>query len=132
MSKNTTVAFEQDGILYGSDGSAFKIKTIEDDYGTFECGTYLLRETVIHCAPEFKDGKVLNRFPKIERVFFNGPATIVFWDDGVKTVAKCDWGDKYDIQRGIERCMMKRMFGNSYQGYLNAMADALSVAEVQR
>ncbi len=26
---------------------------------------------------------------KIERVIFNAPATIVFWNDGTKTVVKC-------------------------------------------
>lgn len=27
--------------------------------------------------------------PKVERVIFNTPATIVFWNDGTKTVVKC-------------------------------------------
>ena len=27
--------------------------------------------------------------PRVTKVIFNGPATIVFWDDGEKTVVKC-------------------------------------------
>lgn len=27
--------------------------------------------------------------PRVERIIANGPATIVFWDDGEKTVVKC-------------------------------------------
>lgn len=34
-------------------------------------------------------GPVYKKQPKVERVISNGPATIVFWDDGEKTVVKC-------------------------------------------
>lgn len=37
---------------------------------------------------------IWNHCPKVERVIFNGPATIVFWDDGEKTVVKCRECDK--------------------------------------
>lgn len=33
-------------------------------------------------------------------VIFNGPATIVFWNDGTKTVVKCSDGDEYDPESG--------------------------------
>lgn len=32
---------------------------------------------------------LMEKPPKVERVLFNGPATILFWDDGQKTVVKC-------------------------------------------
>ena len=37
----------------------------------------------------------------IKRVDFNGPATIIFWDDQTKTVAKCDKEDTYDKAKGF-------------------------------
>ena len=33
-------------------------------------------------------GPIVEKKPKVGRVLFNGPATIVFWDDGEKMVAK--------------------------------------------
>ena len=43
--------------------------------------------------------------PKITKVIFNGPATIVFWDDGEKTVVKCsECGDGRCLKaKGYER-----------------------------
>lgn len=34
-------------------------------------------------------GVIDSKKPKVVKVVFNGPATIVFWDDGEKTVVKC-------------------------------------------
>lgn len=49
----------------------------------------------------------------IEKVIFSGPATIVFWDDGTKTVVKCQEGDNFDYQTGILLCIIKKnMFDN--------------------
>ncbi len=39
--------------------------------------------------------------PKIDRVVFNEPATIVFWNDGTKTVVKTSPNDKFDKEKGI-------------------------------
>lgn len=35
------------------------------------------------------------------RVTFNGPATIVFWDNGDKTVVKCSEDDTFDKKTGF-------------------------------
>lgn len=37
----------------------------------------------------------------INRVIFNDPATIVFWKDGTKTVAKCQEGAEFDPEKGL-------------------------------
>ena len=58
---------------------------------------------VISCA--------MNR-PMIDDVIFNDPATIVFWDDGTKTVVKCQEGDVYSKENGLEMAMFKRYMGN--------------------
>jgi len=38
---------------------------------------------------------------KIKEVIFNEPATIVFWNDGTKTVVKTSPNDKFDKEKGI-------------------------------
>lgn len=50
--------------------------------------------------------------PKIDKVIFNGPATIVYWCDGEKTVVKCSDKDKFDAEKGIALCYMKKINGN--------------------
>lgn len=50
--------------------------------------------------------------PEIEDVKFNGPATIVFWDDGTKTVVKCQEGDTFDPEKGLTMAICKKLYGN--------------------
>lgn len=58
-----------------------------------------------------------------ERVIFNGPATIVFWTDGTKTVVKCADGENYDKRVAILWAIAKNMFGNSTR--VNKMLDKI-------
>lgn len=51
---------------------------------------------------------------KIRKVIFSGPATIVFWNDGSKTVVKCTKGDHLNYEMGIAMCTLKKLFGDSY------------------
>ena len=51
--------------------------------------------------------------PEIKNVKFNGPATIVFWADGTKTVVKCQDGDDYSEEVGLAMCIVKKAFGNT-------------------
>lgn len=50
--------------------------------------------------------------PKIVDVIFHDPATIIKWSDGVKTVVKCQKGDKYDPEKGLAMAIAKRWYGN--------------------
>ena len=54
--------------------------------------------------------------PKIKDVKFNGPATIVFWEDGTKTVVKCQEGDTFDSEKGLAMAIAKKALGNK-DGY---------------
>lgn len=47
-----------------------------------------------------------------EKIIFNKPATIVIWKDGSKTVVKCQKGDKYNPEKGLALCFMKKALGN--------------------
>lgn len=48
---------------------------------------------------------------KVEKVVHNGPATVVFFDDGTKVVAKCV-GDKYDERVGILTAVFRKLMGS--------------------
>lgn len=49
---------------------------------------------------------------RIKKVIFNDPATIVFWADGTKTVAKAHGDDKFDKEVGLTVCIAKKALGN--------------------
>lgn len=53
-----------------------------------------------------------NTSRKITNVIFNDPATIVFWDDGVKTVVKCQNNETFDPEKGLAMAIAKRFFDN--------------------
>lgn len=52
-----------------------------------------------------------SRIPKIKNVIFNYPATIVFWEDGDKTVVKCQGDDIFDPEKGLAMAIVKKMNG---------------------
>lgn len=47
-----------------------------------------------------------------KKVIFHPPATIVYWEDGTKTVVKCQKDEDYDPEKGLALCFMKRALGN--------------------
>lgn len=51
--------------------------------------------------------------PQIKNVIFNSPATIVFWNDGTKTVVKCQNNEEFDPEKGITMAFFKKMHGNT-------------------
>lgn len=53
------------------------------------------------------------KLPEIDKVIFNDPATIVFWADGTKTIAKCT-DEEYDKEKGMMVCMLKKCYGPEF------------------
>ena len=58
--------------------------------------------------------------PEIKNVIFNDPATIVFWEDGTKTVVKCQDSDEFDPEKGLAMAIAKKAYGNK-GSYCNKM-----------
>lgn len=54
--------------------------------------------------------------PKIKDVIYNRPATIVFWEDGTKTVVKCK-NEKFDPEKGLAMAFSKKILGNKGNYY---------------
>jgi hypothetical protein len=86
------------------------VKNIKVSFGTelFE----LLNELVDNSAQKKKE-KELTIVDCIEEVMYNGPATIIFWKDGTKTVAICSAEDTFDSEKGLAVCMLKWLLGNN-------------------
>ena len=51
---------------------------------------------------------------RIKKVVFNDPATIVFWNDGTKTIVKAE-DEPFDPEKGLAMAIAKKHFGN--EGY---------------
>lgn len=75
-----------------------RISRLESNYTTFKCSN-------------------INYSHEIDKVIFNDPATIVFWKDGSKTIAKCGELDIYDPEKGLAMCFAKKLLGNEGNYY---------------
>ena len=72
---------------------------------------------MMYCHNTPATARRANNLPKIKDVIFNNPATIVFWEDGTKTVVKCGKDDNYDAEKGLAMAMVKKMLGNEGKYY---------------
>lgn len=76
----------------------------------------LQRDLISRTFPDVSSQKYLGSFcwtstPKIERVIFHDPATIVYWTDGTKTVVKAH-NEKFDKEKGLLAAIAKKVYGN--------------------
>lgn len=53
----------------------------------------------------------LNDSTAIKEVIFHDPATIVYWEDGTKTVVKCQ-DEQFDKEKGLLAAIAKKVYGN--------------------
>lgn len=84
-------------------------------------------EEPVRCEVKVKEGR-------IKDVKFSGPATIVFWTDGTKTVVKCRKGDKFDPEKGIAMACAKKLLGNEdgYHKEIAKYADKNAAEELRK
>ena len=76
----------------------FRCNKMPTDYHKFFTGSF--------------DLNLIDNKPKIKKVIFNNPATIVFWEDGTKTVVKATNDDLYDPEKGLAMAFAKKFLGN--------------------
>lgn len=90
---------------------------------------------VDYCDNDIRSTRSIRRlrrllyFPKIKHVIFNGPATIVFWQDDTKTVVKCREGDTFDPEKGVAMAIAKKALGNE-EGYYEGIKKWLPKEEI--
>lgn len=71
----------------------------------------LTRNYVDVCGDEYLETTIDNIY--ITKVYYNNPATIVFWSDGTKTVTKCHGSDVYSPETGLTICCLKKLIGST-------------------
>jgi hypothetical protein len=86
-----------------------------DPFNAEFCGSFRVADTDrimkdIHNS--FTYQMYIEPYFKIKEVIFNDPATIVYWEDGTKTVVKCGKNDTFDAEKGLALCFMKKALGN--------------------
>lgn len=76
-------------------------------------------EYVRYCASDVAITAALNsrfgpstKLPKIKKVIFNNPATIVMWADETKTVVKAQNNEIFDPEKGLAMAITKKALGN--------------------
>ena len=107
------------------------VRTFDDSRELIKTEAYVCNDVHIE-ANRFSIGVVI---PKIKDVIFNGPATIVKWDDGTKTVVKCCEGDTFDPEKGLAIAISKKALGDCSEikkwtkKYKEEQADFVSLIE---
>lgn len=56
--------------------------------------------------------KITEKLPGIKKIISNDPATVILWEDGTKTMAKCQDCDEFDFEKGVLICSLKKLIGN--------------------
>lgn len=59
--------------------------------------------------------KIVNTYPEIKNVHFSGPVTCVIWDDGTKTLVRCE-NEEFDYEKGLAMAIAKKMLGTNKSG----------------
>ena len=72
-------------------------------------------------------GKFIMINPHIDHVIFDGPATIVFWKDGTKTIVKHDGKGRKDKRQAILYAFIRKIYGEGkpYHNILNEIEEAI-------
>lgn len=53
----------------------------------------------------------------IKKVIYRNPATIVYWNNGDKTVVKCSENETFDPENGLAMAIIKHLLGNEGNYY---------------
>lgn len=71
-----------------------------------------IRDLHSDAAPKEDTKPRTSYLPEITNAYFNNPVTVVMWDDGTKTIVKCQDGDVYSEETGLSLCITKKALGN--------------------
>lgn len=67
----------------------------------------------LHTDPTVSEVKPRETYiPEIKNAYFNYPMTVVIWEDGTKTMVRCQEGDVYSAETGLALCIAKKALGN--------------------
>ena len=80
-------------------------------------GERYVRHDIASLAEAFKriNDAFNKKFPGIKNVIFSGPCTIVLWEDGTKTIVRCE-KDVLDPEKGLAMAIAKKALGTNKSG----------------
>lgn len=73
-----------------------------------EYGVFWFNENCVAVMPD----SILVDDP-VKQIIYNGPKTIIIWNDGSKTIVSCGKNDTFDIYAGFCAAVAKKMFGST-------------------
>lgn len=111
--KTCTKCWDQDYIL---DDEPSKYPNIEFKYDVLNHATTDVETILKLYNTIFGLNQSKRLVPEIKDVKFNGPATIVFWADGTKTVVKARDED-FDKEKGLAMAISRKALGNTGSYY---------------
>lgn len=99
-----------------------KVRVVLNDYqlSKVKVGSIYTVDSILDGAPTpmyIVNGAVMCEYELVPaslntQIIINNPATVINWDNGQKTVVKCDGRDTYDELFGIALAALKYTFGN--------------------
>lgn len=69
--------------------------------------------TLVKHPGQKKEKSVMDNRYMVKKLIYHGPATIVYWADGKKTVVKCMDGDTFDPMAGFCAALAKKVYGST-------------------
>ena len=85
-----------------------------DAYGSINNTCAQVNISKQYCDKVYVDNVKMNLVPPIKNVIFNDPATIVYFEDGTKTVVKAMEGQAFAPDYGFMACLVKKAYGEDY------------------
>lgn len=116
--------YRQTGAIGEIEKIARSLRTDKCNYWVKLCdggstGPYEASDLEVVDVPEREEKKPAEYpIPEIKRVIFSGPCTIVIWEDGTKTIVRCQ-NEEFDPEKGLAMAFAKKLFGNKGKYYDN-------------
>lgn len=105
---------EEGDISGGFIESLEALELVEPDAGIREKEE--LRKEILSKMATIKLAETKNFYSlNVSKIIFNPPATIVFWDDGTKTVVKCAAEDEFNEYYGFLAALGKKVYESNSQ-----------------
>ena len=82
---------------------------------TDECVDMCWDEAIREILKQEEEGEAERAKPveiAIKDVIYSGPATIIKWNDGTKTMVKCEPDEEYNKEKGFVMAYMKKLLGD--------------------
>lgn len=88
---------------------------LDDRCKSVPIDSYLKNITVIPNDKPTVKVELVSTYPIPKKIIYSGPATVVLWADGTKTVVKCSDEDAYVPEAGFLWALAEKVYGSKSQ-----------------